>query len=643
MVRETGLGARPTRGDSVRRWGALIAVCALCACATSGPMDAGIPDGALPDSGSPDGSIPDAGSPDGSIPDAGLPDGSIPDAGGPDAGMPEAIDCATLASSPTLDAGQNWLLDLAGGPACTLTAATDLVLSGSATQLTVLNGTLEVQGNLTLSGSSAFTVRQGTLQIDNVTSFTRNISAADSASFILDHATLVTNATGVNNVGSVYVGSGSSSAQFHFANLDLTTSWLLASMTDSASLYAGNSNVPAEIYLGDSSQVQIQDDQVASDPRATNGLWLRFEDGATATVVLPDVSGPFSWQAGRGQAGYTNVSWYLEVDTATPGIGIEPHAGSAVTVDGRAATQKEVGFGIYVDPAAGSPIANALAGTPYALTDPPLGLVADFSLPTLPGASASQLTLHDVNLGALAWQVYVGGGTGSPPVTVNLGTGAFNEVVAFAGGQVNLSATTTQLAVLQAEGPGSVVNATGADLWSQTIQADSQGQVNLIGSVVHGGSLVASAGGTLQLDDTTALWADGVTTAPDCAFGDDYAWMLAHAGRPICNPFARPTQLSSRTVVGAGSTLMPSQIHPACPWVGDSYAPALLFEVGPPVTAAAPGSLSCVPTSGTTATGSISAYPFLLNGLQPLMAYACTLTVDAGDETYSATTSDCAY
>jgi hypothetical protein len=73
----------------------------------------------------------------------------------------------------------------------------------------------------------------------------------------------------------------------------------------------------------------------------------------------------------------------------------------------------------------------------------------------------------------------VGGGDGRPPVTVNLGTGAFNEVAAFAGGHVNLSATTMQLAVLEAAGTGAVVNATGADLWNQTIQADSEGVVNL--------------------------------------------------------------------------------------------------------------------------------------------------------------------
>jgi hypothetical protein len=228
-------------------------------------------------------------------------------------------------------------------------------------------------------------------------------------------------------------------------------------------------------------------------------------------------------------------------------------------------------------------------------------------------------------------------------VTVTLGEGEFNEVAAFAGGQVNLSGTTTQLAVLEAQGMGAVVNAMGADVWSQTVQADALGSVNLIDSVVHGGSLVASAGGTLQLNDGTALWADGVTSGSSCAFGDDYDWMLAHAGRPICNPFTQATELSSRTVVGADSILQMSHAHPACPWSGGAYVPALDFEIGPPVTAAAPGSLSCVPASGPTATASPSAYPFLLSGLQPSMGYACTLTQGANQQSYSVTTSACVY
>ncbi len=559
----------------------------------------------------------------------------------PDGGTPTAISCATLATNPTLTAGQQLVLDLTGAPTCTLPASTDLVIGGVGTQLLVANGTLEVRGNITLSGSGVFTVAQGTLQIDNQTNFAHGISASDTAGWVMNHAALVTNATGVNNVASVYTGTGSSSAQFNFATVESTTSWLLATTKDDASLFAANSNVPNEIYLDDRGNVEIQDDQVPTHPRSANGLWLRFVDAQTATIDLPDVTSPFSWSVGRGQPGFTNVGWHLQVDAATPGLGVEVHAGAAVVVNGRNAARKEIGFGVYVDPAAGSALATAAANTPYQLADPPLNSVATYALPLLPGATKSQLTLHQVNVGPLAWQVYAGGGLGAPPVTVNLGTGLFNEVAAFAGGHLNLMGSTTQLAVVEATGPGAIVNAVNADLWSQTIQADSAGQVNVIGSVVHGGSLVASAGGTLQLDDTTALWANGATTSPDCAPGPAFEWLAAHGGKPICNPFARPGQLSTRTIVGQGSTLMASHSHPVCAWAGTRYVPALSVEVGPAVSAAAPGTLSCTPPTGPTTSSAVSAYPMVLSDLQGAVTYACSLSRGSAQQRFSVLTSAC--
>ncbi len=553
-----------------------------------------------------------------------------------------SITCATLAAQQTLTTGQRWVLDLTGAPVCKLTANTDLVLGGTGTRLLVENGTLEVQGNIKLSGTSLFTVSSGTLQIDNITNFTRDIISSDNATMIIDHSTIVTNATGTNNVGSVYTGSGTSSAQFLFAKLLSTTSWLLAATTESASLLAKNSNVPDEIYIQDGSSVTIQDDQVPSDLRAQNGLWLTFENGSVATVTLPNVSAPFTWSAGRGQSGYTNVGWSLQVDTASPGIGIEPHVRSSVTVVGHGLSQKEVGFSVHIDPASGSAIADALASTPYALSKPPLGMISSFALPVVPGATGSELTLQSVNVGALAWQIYVGGGTGSPPITVDLGAGAFNEVAAFAGGTVNLSGTTMQLAVLEATGAGAVVNATNSDLWNQTIQADSSGTVNLIGSRVHGSSLVATNGGILSMDSATELWADGVTTAPNCVFGANYTHMLANNGTPLCNPYSNPTKMSSRTV-GKGSSLTPGSTHPACPWSITAYAPALDFEVGPAVSSASPGTVSCVANSGgaTVTPGSVDAYPYLLMGAQASTTYACTLTAGTSSKSFSVTSSAC--
>jgi hypothetical protein len=564
--------------------------------------------------------------------------------GGDSGARPTPVTCATLSAAPTLGTGQAYLLDLTGAPACKLPAGADLVIGGAGTELTVQNGTLEVQGNIALSVSGTFTVSHGTLQLDNSSNCEHNIDASGSAAFVFDHSTLVTNATGVNNIAACYNASGNSTAQFLYSNLPSGNSWLLAMMNGSASLVAQNSNqVPCETYIRESSQVEIRDDQVPSHLRARNGLWLDFESGTSGTVTLPDQTAPFTWAAGQGQPGYANVNWSLHVTTATPGIGVEPHAGSSVSVTGRGAANKEIGFSINFDPAVGSAIANAMAEASYSFSDPPLNLVTSFSLPPLPGAAASELTLQNVNVGALAWQVYVGGGMGAPPITVNLGSGAFNELAAAPGGHLNLTGTTTQLAVLEATGPGAVLTATNADLWSQTLQADSMGTLSLVGSVVHGGVLAATNGGTLQLDDDTALWADGVTTPPNCVFGDDYDWMLAHNGRPECNPYSNPTKMSTRTVTGNGSALVANQTHPACPWSGAAYAPAVDFETGPTVSGTSPGSVSCVPVAGATVTGAVGSYPSLLTGLQPATSYTCTLTQGASSQSYSITTSACLY
>jgi hypothetical protein len=237
---------------------------------------------------------------------SGASDGPARVDGGPladaEAGIaPTLITCAKLAAMQTLNAGQNYLLDLTGAPPCQLGANTDLVIGGAGTQLTVENGTLEVQGNITLSGNGAFRVSNGTLQIDNQSSFQRNISAGDSSSLVIDHSTVVTNATGMNNFGTNLNASGTASAQFLYSTLPSTNSWLLGVMADSSTLVSQNSTTPNEIYVHDSSNVDIEDDQVPSHPRARmdSGSTFRVEPRPRSLCLIRRRPIRGSWEQGK--------------------------------------------------------------------------------------------------------------------------------------------------------------------------------------------------------------------------------------------------------------------------------------------------------------------------------------------------------
>ncbi len=193
---------------------------------------------------------------------------------------------------------------------------------------------------------------------------------------------------------------------------------------------------------------------------------LGLASGTSGTLTLPNTSTNYTWSAGSSTG--LNVGWNVTVTNAQPGLSIESHADSNWTIAGANISQKELIVSLDLDPAT-SPTGLVT------LNQLPLGIVGastPFSF-TFPWSSQPQLTLNNVNLGPLAWQIYIG--SGAVPVNAQISNSAINEIGVVAG-NVNVTNSTLQLGESDAFGPLSVMNIQGSDIWNHTVQAANGGQ-----------------------------------------------------------------------------------------------------------------------------------------------------------------------
>jgi hypothetical protein len=515
----------------------------------------------------------------------------------------------------------------------------DLAIGGSSALNVGPNIVLTVVGNVYLSGTAIFTIDGGVLGLANQEAFERNIIAVDDATFAITAGIIVTNPLGTDNLTSVYSAAGHAQMLLDNAFLSFEHNWLLADLFEDASLTSSNSNVPNEIYLGDRSTVAI------SGPASRHGLWLRLTSGTSGTLDLPNASTDFTWSAGSATG--LDVGWNLTVNDAQPGLAIESHAGSSWTVVGADAGVKDATIGLFLDP----PVSPA---TPVTLSQLPLGIAgADtpFAM-SFPWSSTPQLTLQNVNLGPLAWQIYVGSllDGGPVPVNVQISDSAINEVGVTAG-QVDLLGCNLQLAVLAALNSGAVIHAQGDDIWSQSLLARNGGVILLDDSNIHGSLFEASTGGQIEAMNNCVFWADGNT--PSCDLTATFTHMALNNGRPLCSPFSNPMQLSRFHVVDPSSTIdVMGPANQACLAVdAGSYTPAIQVEQdqNPVVASGAIGSVSCTnTTTSVTTTASFSDYPFQLyrDSVTVILAdagYDCTVTAGTMTKQFAITAPSCVY
>jgi hypothetical protein len=517
----------------------------------------------------------------------------------------------------------------------------DLAIGGSSALNVGPNIVLTVEGNVVLSGTAIFSIDGGVLGLANQEDFERNIIAVDDATFAITAGIIVTNPLGTDNLTSVYSAAGHAQMLLDNAFLSFEHNWLLADLFENASLTSSNSNVPNEIYLGDQSTVAI------SGPASRHGLWLRLTSGTSGTLQLPNVSTAFTWSAGSATG--LDVGWNLTVNDAQPGIDIESHAGSSWTVVGADAGVKDATIGLFLDP----PVSPSAAVT---LSELPIGIAgadAPFAM-SFPWSSTPQLTLQNVNLGPLAWQIYVGSllDGGPVPVNVQISDSAVNEVGVTAG-HVDLLDCNLQLAVLAALNSGAVIHAQGDDIWCQSLLARNGGAILVDGSNIHGSLFEASTGGQIEVMNNCVFWADGNT--PSCDLVASFVHMVQNDGRPLCSPFSNPMQLSTFHVVDQSSAIdIMGPANQACLAVdAGSYTPAIQIEQdqNPVIASGATGTISCTnTTTSVTTTSSFSGYPFQLHrdsatgGLILADAgYDCTVTAGAMTTQFAITAPSCVY
>jgi hypothetical protein len=373
-------------------------------------------------------------------------------------------------------------------------------------------GKVVVAGNIVVRDNATLWVQgrsdgRAILAIDNDFNQHRSMTSSDNAAIKLEYVEFRTHQArdpGRGSVSMTYEARNRSSFEATGSMLVSEESWLLANLHDAAKLtIAQTQHIPTEIYVHDSSSARI------SGTATRTGIWLDAA-GAKGTLTLPDVKGPFSWRVGADTG--LNVGWSLQVDRAEPGIGIEVKPNSALTITGRGASAPPTGE---------LKISYTVAGSRDTLD----GLKAGLQNRKI----SDHLTLKDVQLGPIAWQLYAGD---NADLTVRNST--INEIGIFGrNAKVHVERSVLQLAVLAALAPGSSLDIRDSEIWSQAIEAAYNGRVSIADSRIHGGLFHAR-------DSDSHISIERGTFYENPAQCSQATMVNIATGQPNCNPFRTP-------------------------------------------------------------------------------------------------------
>lgn len=302
--------------------------------------------------------------------------------------------------------------------------------------------------------------------------------------------------------GSVYMkydALGSSKMILERATLNKKESWLLGNFKDNSSLKSVNTDsVPTEVYVHDSTSVEI------SGPDSRTGVWFGAEP-MIGEINLPNMHKHYNWEIGRGAG--LDVNWFLKIQNAKIGVGLNSYPGSRVTVNGQGRFA-ELTIGYYIK------------GGTETLENLTVGLQN--------GRISDRLTLNNVDLGPIAWQIYVGAND-----MLTIRNSIINEIGFFDQGHVTVEDSTLQLAVLGLMVPGSTLKIKNSDIWNQYIVVSSNSRLeiedsNVFGSLIH----------TQTADAKVKITGGSFRQNPgSCHEGN---MVNRETGEPHCNPFRTP-------------------------------------------------------------------------------------------------------
>ena len=386
---------------------------------------------------------------------------------------------------------------------------------------------LTVSGNVVLRDQAQLTVTGGGLTFPQTDYFQYSISLRNSAHLTLNNSSLVTNGTSRNNLTVSLNAYDTSVVDFGSSTLSTSGgSWLLGSFHDQSQLTVNNStSLPTEVYPLDSSEISVSNSNLG-------GIWLVFVSGSRATINVPqkDAQGKFNFDFGSSPG--FNYSVHMVASRIRLGLNSHPNSTMIVNGNGLAgANDADLVFGYHVE--------NNTAPVTLSGLDVGSNVTRQFT------DQGRNLSLNNVNLNPFTWQVYVSQSNGFPVTVTN---SIVNEIAALTNGLLNISNSVLQLAVTEAGGPGSQMNITDTQIWSQAIIAANGGQMNITTSHLHGNFISAGPGSSITLTGSTED--RNATSSTSCAPVNGYPPNTN--GVPLCNPYNPLGQCSQVTTTGSG-------------------------------------------------------------------------------------------
>ena len=234
----------------------------------------------------------------------------------------------------------------------------------------------------------------------------------------------------------------------------------------------------------------------------------------------------FSWQVGRGFCGVSASQWFLSVDSAKPGLGVQIQPFAKLIVNGTGL------------PATGEIHANLLFANSIDTVE---NLKTGLQNTTV---AKGRLTLNNVNLGPIAWQLYAVSNE-----TLHINNSIVNEVgVVGPANTVVADSSLFQLATLSALGGlGSTLTISNSAIWSQAIMADNTSIITLNNCSVTGSWFSTDAQSHITVNGGCFF------KNPTGCTGNNMVNVTT--GQPDCNPFippGYPQNLSPATVTFNG-------------------------------------------------------------------------------------------
>jgi len=410
------------------------------------------------------------------------------------------------------------------------TVTSNLVISGSCVitgDLTILNGatltvdltsaavdTFVVRGNILLKGNAVLWVHAAAgstgeqFIVSNSYNNQRTITTEDSSQIKLEYIEFKTQEGNLTNAVSLYMNYYAQDHSTFYINkswLDTQTAWLLCNLNNKSRLIGYEPNhVPTETYLQDTAQIALH------GPGTNAGLWLSFESITDTLNLPPDRTGPFTLKIGRGAGGLA-TPWYLEVDTALVGLGVQIFPTAKMTINGSGL------------PATGELKVALLFSNN---TDNIKNLKVGLQNTTVANGPEGRVTLNNVNLGPIAWQLYA-----LINENLHVQNSIVNEIGIAGPSQITVDSSVLQFALLAAVGiGGSKLTINSSSIWSQYITAANNSSIILNNCYVTGS----------EFRTTDAL--SRITVNGGCFFANpsgctESVMVNITTGQPYCNPF----------------------------------------------------------------------------------------------------------